>query len=162
MTNSILTLCTKKGRVPFLWKVPKRSVWTLANILRPLRWERNDSKKQSGDGSASSREKPIGVPGGPTGQQVRLANCHFPLVHWHLRWPSKYQYRSSSGLLLNYISPQFVHSDHQVGLPWAHHWSVPGGSQVRSCAWSPVKFNCVLSELHDEKPSDEMVTESFF
>ena len=70
--------------------------------------------------------------------------------------------RSSSGLLLNYISPQFVHSDHQVGLPWAHHWSVPGGSQVRSCAWSPVKFNCVLSELHDEKPSDEMVTESFF
>ena len=93
MTNSILTLCTKKGRVPFLWKVPKRSVWTLANILRPLRWERNDSKKQSGDGSASSREKPIGVPGGPTGQQVRLANCHFPLVHWHLRWPSKYQYR---------------------------------------------------------------------
>ena len=33
---------------------------------------------------------------------------------------------------------------------------------MRSCAWSPVKFNCVLSELHDEKPSDEMVTESFF
>ena len=164
MTNSILTLCTKKGRVPFLWKVPKRSVWTLANILRPLRWERNDSKKQSGDGSASSREKPIGVPGGPTGQQVRLANCHFPsctsetsemIVQISIQ-------RSSSGLLLNYISPQFVHSDHQVGLPWAHHWSVPGGSQVRSCAWSPVKFNCVLSELHDEKPSDEMVTESFF